>query len=130
MIKGLRHCCYCRYLFVVNTNQITVWGSLQFDANISHDHRFCIFLFLLLLITPLWINSNKQMESNLNNDICLIFLFFSSSLPTDHLDHLQSSLGLLGNKANEWMHIRSEIENLTDNWLTFAIKCLTIINER
>ncbi|XP_015786175.1 eyes absent homolog 1 isoform X1 [Tetranychus urticae] len=37
---------------------------------------------------------------------------------------------LLGNKANEWMHIRSEIENLTDNWLTFAIKCLTIINER
>ncbi|XP_053210926.1 eyes absent homolog 3-like isoform X2 [Panonychus citri] len=37
---------------------------------------------------------------------------------------------LLGNKAADWMHVRNQIENLTDNWLNFAIKCLTIINDR
>lgn len=39
--------------------------------------------------------------------------------------------GLLGpGKRDQWLQLRSEIENVTDNWLTLAIKCLTLINSR
>lgn len=40
-------------------------------------------------------------------------------------------LGLLGpGKRDLWLQLRSEIETMTDNWLTLAIKCLTLINSR
>ncbi|KAG8249097.1 Eyes absent 1 [Homalodisca vitripennis] len=39
--------------------------------------------------------------------------------------------GLLGpGKRDQWLQLRSEIENVTDNWLSMAIKCLTLINSR
>lgn len=39
--------------------------------------------------------------------------------------------GLLGSdKREQWLQVRSDIEALTDNWLTMAIKCLTLINKR
>ncbi|XP_024888257.1 eya transcriptional coactivator and phosphatase 2 isoform X1 [Temnothorax americanus] len=39
--------------------------------------------------------------------------------------------GLLGTaKREQWLQLRSEIEMLTDNWLTSAVKCLNIINKR
>ncbi|XP_066990956.1 eyes absent homolog 2 [Anabrus simplex] len=39
--------------------------------------------------------------------------------------------GLLGpTKREQWLQLRSEIENVTDNWLTLALKCLTLINSR
>jgi len=38
--------------------------------------------------------------------------------------------GLLGAKREQWLQLRSEIEAVTDNWLTLAIKCLTLINSR
>lgn len=39
--------------------------------------------------------------------------------------------GLLGpTKREEWLQLRSEIEVVTDNWLTLAMKCLTLINSR
>ncbi|KAF8792858.1 eyes absent homolog 1-like isoform X2 [Argiope bruennichi] len=39
--------------------------------------------------------------------------------------------GLLGPvKREEWLQLRSEIENLTDNWVTLALKCLSIIHSR
>ncbi|XP_039299321.1 eyes absent homolog 2 isoform X2 [Nilaparvata lugens] len=39
--------------------------------------------------------------------------------------------GLLGTgKRDQWLQLRSEIEAATDNWLTLAIKCLTLINSR
>ncbi|KAJ9573718.1 hypothetical protein L9F63_008931, partial [Diploptera punctata] len=38
--------------------------------------------------------------------------------------------GLLGAKREQWLQLRSEIEAMTDNWLTLAIKCLTLINSR
>ncbi|XP_054275078.1 eyes absent homolog 2-like isoform X1 [Macrosteles quadrilineatus] len=39
--------------------------------------------------------------------------------------------GLLGpGKRDQWLQLRSEIESVTDNWLTMAIKCLTLINSR
>ncbi|XP_066590348.1 eyes absent homolog 4 isoform X2 [Prorops nasuta] len=39
--------------------------------------------------------------------------------------------GLLGpQKREQWMQLRSEIEVLTDNWLTSAVKCLNLINKR
>ncbi|XP_014483814.1 PREDICTED: eyes absent homolog 4 isoform X3 [Dinoponera quadriceps] len=39
--------------------------------------------------------------------------------------------GLLGTaKREQWLQLRSEIEVLTDNWLTSAIKCLSLINKR
>ena len=39
--------------------------------------------------------------------------------------------GLLGTeKREQWLQVRSDIEALTDNWLTMAIKCLTLINKR
>ncbi|PSN54252.1 Eyes absent 1 [Blattella germanica] len=38
--------------------------------------------------------------------------------------------GLLGTKREQWLQLRSEIEAMTDNWLTLAIKCLTLINSR
>ncbi|RZF33291.1 hypothetical protein LSTR_LSTR007636 [Laodelphax striatellus] len=39
--------------------------------------------------------------------------------------------GLLGpGKRDQWLQLRSEIEAATDNWLTLAIKCLTLINSR
>ena len=40
-------------------------------------------------------------------------------------------LGLLGpQKQEQWLQLRSEIESLTDNWLTLALKSLSIINSR
>lgn len=39
--------------------------------------------------------------------------------------------GLLGsNKREQWLQLRQEIEAVTDNWLTLASKCLTLINSR
>ncbi|XP_067140082.1 eyes absent homolog 1-like isoform X1 [Centruroides vittatus] len=39
--------------------------------------------------------------------------------------------GLLGPaKREQWLHLRSEIETLTDSWLTLALKCLSIIHSR
>ncbi|KAJ8923873.1 hypothetical protein NQ315_006649, partial [Exocentrus adspersus] len=39
--------------------------------------------------------------------------------------------GLLGSgKREQWLHLRAEIETVTDNWLTLANKCLTLINSR
>ncbi|XP_076269054.1 eya transcriptional coactivator and phosphatase 2 isoform X2 [Rhynchophorus ferrugineus] len=39
--------------------------------------------------------------------------------------------GLLGsNKREQWLQLRQEIEAVTDNWLTLANKCLTLINSR
>ncbi|XP_078043583.1 eya transcriptional coactivator and phosphatase 2 isoform X1 [Augochlora pura] len=39
--------------------------------------------------------------------------------------------GLLGAaKQEQWLQLRSEIEVLTDNWLTSAVKCLSHINKR
>jgi hypothetical protein len=38
---------------------------------------------------------------------------------------------LLGaQKRDQWLHLRAEIEALTDNWLTLALKSLAIINSR
>jgi len=40
-------------------------------------------------------------------------------------------LGLLGpQKRDVWLQLRSEIEALTDTWLSLALKSLTIINSR
>ena len=33
-------------------------------------------------------------------------------------------------KRDVWMQLRQEIEALTDNWLTLALKSLSIINSR
>ncbi|KAK6179505.1 hypothetical protein SNE40_011845 [Patella caerulea] len=39
--------------------------------------------------------------------------------------------GLLGpQKREQWLQLRQEIEQLTDNWLTMALKSLSIINSR
>lgn len=39
--------------------------------------------------------------------------------------------GLLGPaKREQWLQLRAEIEAETDNWLTLATKCLTLINSR
>ncbi|XP_025074724.1 eyes absent homolog 4 isoform X2 [Pogonomyrmex barbatus] len=39
--------------------------------------------------------------------------------------------GLLGaTKREQWLQLRTDIEGLTDNWLTSAVKCLNIINKR
>jgi len=33
-------------------------------------------------------------------------------------------------KCEQWIQIRNEIEKLTDNWLTMAHKCLSIVKSR
>lgn len=33
-------------------------------------------------------------------------------------------------KREQWLQLRAEIETVTDNWLTLANKCLTLINSR
>lgn len=39
--------------------------------------------------------------------------------------------GLIGQqKRDNWLQVRQDIETLTDNWLTLALKCLQIINSR
>lgn len=39
--------------------------------------------------------------------------------------------GLLGPaKREQWLQLRAELEQATDNWLTLACKCLNIINSR
>lgn len=39
--------------------------------------------------------------------------------------------GIIGpQKRDQWHQLRQEIENLTDNWLTLALKSLSIINSR
>ncbi|CAN8001723.1 unnamed protein product [Ixodes hexagonus] len=37
---------------------------------------------------------------------------------------------LLGPKRDQWLQLRSEIEAHTDNWLTLALKCLSVIHSR
>jgi len=45
--------------------------------------------------------------------------------------NLSVCLGLLGpQKRDVWLQLRSEIEALTDVWLSLALKSLTIINSR
>lgn len=39
--------------------------------------------------------------------------------------------GLLGPaKREQWLQLRAELEQATDNWLTLACKCLNMINSR
>lgn len=39
--------------------------------------------------------------------------------------------GVIGpQKRDQWLQLRQEIEALTDNWLTLALKSLSIINAR
>ncbi|XP_059485291.1 eyes absent homolog 2-like isoform X2 [Neocloeon triangulifer] len=39
--------------------------------------------------------------------------------------------GLLGpTKREQWLQLRAEIEAVTENWLTLAIKCISLINSR
>lgn len=33
-------------------------------------------------------------------------------------------------ERNKWLHLRSDIENTTDNWLSMTIKCLSAIAQR
>lgn len=33
-------------------------------------------------------------------------------------------------ERNKWLHLRSDIENSTDNWLSMTIKCLSMIAQR
>lgn len=47
------------------------------------------------------------------------------------IDILLFVSGLLGPaKREDWLQVRSEIEVVTDNWLTLSMKCLTLINSR
>lgn len=44
---------------------------------------------------------------------------------------LYSVGGMLGqDERNKWLHLRSDIENTTDNWLSMTIKCLSAIAQR
>ncbi|CAG9764744.1 unnamed protein product [Ceutorhynchus assimilis] len=47
-------------------------------------------------------------------------------------NNYRNSVGsILGsNKCEQWLQLRQEIEAITDNWLTLAYKCLTLINSR
>lgn len=39
--------------------------------------------------------------------------------------------GLLGgSKREQWLQLRSDVEQVTDNWLTSTMKCLNLINKR
>lgn len=59
-----------------------------------------------------------------NNNISIAF---ASSLIYNYF----SVGGLLGSsKREQWLQLRAEIETVTDNWLTLANKCLTLINSR
>lgn len=33
-------------------------------------------------------------------------------------------------ERNKWLHLRSDVENSTDNWLSMTIKCLSMIAQR
>jgi eyes absent family protein 1 len=37
---------------------------------------------------------------------------------------------LNGQKYEEWLQLRNDIEKFTDNWMLLALKCLTIIKSR
>lgn len=59
---------------------------------------------------------------------CIVYCFLSSK--TDKLKQ-NVIAGLLGNsKREQWLQLRAEIEAVTDNWLSLAIKCLSLINSR
>ncbi|CAG9131492.1 unnamed protein product [Plutella xylostella] len=46
-------------------------------------------------------------------------------------NHRNSVGGLLGPaKREQWLQLRAELEQATDNWLTLACKCLNMINSR
>lgn len=65
---------------------------------------------------------NNYRNRYVNNIHLLIFLCFN---------FVFSVGGLLGPaKRDQWLQLRAEIEAITDNWLTLANKCLTLINSR
>ena len=53
----------------------------------------------------------------------MFFIFFLLFL-------LFSVGGLLGPKRDQWLTVRREIENVTDNWASLAIACLSMIAQR
>ena len=56
-------------------------------------------------------------------------LGFSGHTSVDDL--MTISLDLLGPpKSDAWVTLRMELEQLTDNWLTLAMKCLAEIHRR
>jgi hypothetical protein len=66
---------------------------------------------------------------------CNIFIYkYYFDLIKDplHVDIISELLsGLLGpTKREQWLQLRAEIEAVTENWLTLAIKCIALINSR
>lgn len=44
---------------------------------------------------------------------------------------IASFLGLLGPaQREEWLQVLHDLETVTDNWLSLAVKCLALINQR
>ena len=61
--------------------------------------------------------------------ILKISVVFTTTAPTQTL--LLCISGLLGPAKREaWLQLRTEIEALTDSWLTLALKALTLIHSR
>lgn len=63
-----------------------------------------------------------QRSGKVKNNKVFICLNWSSFLRTSGVTGPQ--------KRDQWVQLRQEIESLTDNWLTLALKSLSIINSR
>lgn len=69
-----------------------------------------------ITIIPKVIEMSKRLKEQSGRVLILFYTFFS---------------GLIGpQKRDQWLQLRQEIESVTDNWLTLALKCLQIINSR
>lgn len=69
-----------------------------------------------ITIIPKVIEMSKRLKEQSGRVLILLYTFFS---------------GLIGpQKRDQWLQLRQEIESVTDNWLTLALKCLQIINSR
>lgn len=50
---------------------------------------------------------------------------------TTNIHECRHLTGMLGpQKRDQWLQLRAEIETMTDNWLTLALRSLNIVHER
>ena len=82
-----------------------------------HNNFIIIIIIMAIVYAQFKLFAPHQVTSEMNNNFYVFLFFFLTGL-------------LPPAKREQWAHIRSEIEAITDNWLTLVSKCLDLINSR
>ena len=109
-----------RYEDILRANVCTNYSSFSRYFHVNFNISVDVFPLLH------WYSFNKMFS----HVFCYSVYCFLVVQCTPTYTYFVSS-GLLGSqKRDQWLQLRSEIEGLTDQWLTLALKSLQVINSR